>query len=458
MLRLGRVGVFLFVLSGMLNLQAGSRNVIFVLGDDYSCGEHGFYGNDVIETPNLDRLAEQSVLFDNFHVAASCSPTRAQLMSGKHEFRVGVTHTMYPRAYLNLEEKLLPQYFKDGGYATGHFGKWHLGNDVFDDEYSARARGFDTSLVSHYREHWDPELILNGKKVPYKGFRTDILFDEAKKWMASLQEKDQPFFCYIAPNSAHSPFDCAPEYKEKYLGNVKGEALAAYYGMVSNIDDNVGRLMAYMKENGLWGNTLLVYMTDNGHIGSSYNAGMRGKKCRQYRGGTRVPCLFHCPDAFKGGRSVPDLTGGIDFLPTLVELCGLNMDKSTDGVSLVPLLQSDDAAFADRFMVCHVGRWKDGAAEESKYTKMAVQNRRFRLVDNKELYDIDNDPGETTNVINQYPELVQDMRAFYEKWWADTRPLMVNEERAVREGGSRLSVDDVEFRKQQKEEEGNEND
>jgi arylsulfatase len=437
------------ILGGVLAASAAKRNVIVVLTDDYGCGEHSFYGNEIIETPHLDKLAKQSVLFDNFHVSSCCAPTRAQLMSGKHEFRVGVTHTMYPRAYLNLREKLLPEYFKDGGYSTAHFGKWHLGNDVFDDEYSARARGFDTSLVSHYREHFDPELILDGKLVPYKGFRTDILFEEAQKWMDLQLAKDQPFFCYIAPNSAHSPFDCPDEYKEKYFAKMDSQALATYYGMVDNIDANMGKLMVYMQEKGLWEDTLLIYLTDNGHVGHGYNAGMRGKKCTQYRGGTRVPCLFHCPESFPGGRTVPDLTGAIDILSTLVDLCGLKMDKTPDGTSLVPLLESDDAAFPDRFMVCHVGRWKDGAADRSKYSKMAVQNRRFRLVDNAALYDIDNDPGETTNVINQYPELVSEMRAFYDHWWADTRPMMINEDRAVREGGSRLSVDDVEFRQTQ---------
>lgn len=443
---LSTIGLFALAAS---HVQADNRNVIVVLADDYSYGEHSMYGNQVIKTPHLDKLASESVCFDNFHVGATSAPTRAQLMTGKHEFRVGVTHTKYPRAYLNLEEKIWPQYFAEVGYETGHFGKWHLGNDVFDDEYSPRARGFKTSIVSDYRQHFNPEMLCNGQKKAYTGYRTDILFDEAQSWMTKQLKQDKPFLCYIATNSAHKPFACPSQYKDMYAGKLKSKEADLYYGMVSNIDDNMGELIAFMKQKGIYDNTILVYMTDNGHVTKEYNAGMRGNKGSQYRGGTRVPCFFHCPDAFRGGRVVNDLTGGVDFLPTMLDLCELPLDKAIDGTSLKPLLDSDTAAFPDRFMVCHVGRWKDGEADKHKYIKYAVQNKRYRLVDNKALYDIQEDPGEKINVIDQHPKLVQDMRAFYEKWWATTRPLMINEARALREGGSRLSIEDEAFRKQQ---------
>ncbi len=201
----------LLALGAAANVDAAEQskpNVILILGDDYSCGEHGFYGNDIIQTPNLDALSKESVWFDNFYVGPTSSPTRAQLLSGRHEFRCGITHTRYPRAYMRLDEKLLPEYFVEEGYSTAHFGKWHLGNDVFDDEYSARARGFDHSIVSDYREHFDPVMLYNGEYKAYKGFREDILFDEAQAWMSEQMASNKPFFCYVATNSAHMPYGC----------------------------------------------------------------------------------------------------------------------------------------------------------------------------------------------------------------------------------------------------------
>ncbi len=428
------------------SISAQEHNVVVIMGDDYSCGEHGFYGNQIIETPNLDALSKESAWFNNFYVCATSAPTRAQLMTGKHEFRVGVTHTMYPRAYLNLEEKTLPEYFVEAGYTTGHFGKWHLGNDVFDDEYSARARGFDYSIVSDYREHFNPVMLCNGELTAYKGFRTDILFDEAKQWMDDQLEEEKPFFCYVATNSAHSPFGCPDEYAERYEGKVGGK-INLYYGMVDNIDDNVGEIIEYLKERGIYENTLLIYLTDNGHVyHSGYNAGMRGGKNSEYRGGTRVPCLMHCPEMFEGGRKIEEMAGGIDLLPTLVDLLDMDLDKDVDGVSLEPLLSGKKSQLKDRFMVCHTGRWDDGEADQNKHTKYAVQNRRYRLVNNSELYDIETDPGETTNIIDQQPKLVAKMRKFYDQWWAERRPLMINDDLALEQGGSRMSIDDVAFR------------
>ncbi len=442
----------MLALGASMSTQAATEqqpNVILILGDDYSCGEHGFYGNEIIRTPNIDKLAKESVWFDNFYVGSTSSPTRAQLMSGKHEFRCGITHTRYPRAYMRLDEKLLPQYFVEEGYSTAHFGKWHLGNDVFDDEYSARARGFQHSIVSDYREHFDPVMINDGKYVSYKGFREDILFGEAQKWMEAERKKDKPFFCYIATNSAHAPYGCPEEYKSHYTGKLKGYG-DTYYGMVENIDKNVGEVVEWLKRNGEYDNTLLIYLPDNGHTYGGYNADMRGSKNSEYRGGSRVPCLMHCPDMFEGGKKVGELAGGIDLLPTLSELLGFKLGKEVDGVSLAPLLEGKKKELKDRFLVSHTGRWVDGEAAKSKHNKYAVQSRQYRLVNNKELYDIEADPSETKNIIAEHPKLVARMRKFYDTWWAESLPEMVNDKLSLSQGGSRLSIEDVAFRELQK--------
>ncbi|MFI3270424.1 MAG: arylsulfatase [Rikenellaceae bacterium] len=437
----------------VVNATAAKQpNVILILADDYSCGEHGFYGNDIIRTPNIDRLATESVWFDNFYVGATSSPTRAQLLSGRHEFRCGITHTKYPRAYMRLDEKLLPEYFVEQGYATAHFGKWHLGNDVFDDEYSARARGFQHSIVSDYREHFDPVMINDGEYVAYKGFREDILFDEAEAWMNSQRKVENPFFCYIATNSAHSPYGCPEEYRAHYTGKVKGYG-DTYYGMVENVDKNVGELIEWLKQSGEYENTLLIYLPDNGHTFGGYNAGMRGNKNSEYRGGSRVPCLMHYPERFEGGRKIGELAGGIDLLPTLSELLGFKVGKAVDGVSLVPLLEGKKSELKERYLVTHTGRWVDGELSESKHKKYAVQSRQYRLVNNTELYDIEQDPSETTNIIDKEPKLVAKMRKFYDKWWAESLPEMVNDELSLKQGGSRLSIEDVAFRELQRKQE-----
>ncbi len=443
----------MITLGATVGINAAEQpNVILILGDDYSCGEHGFYGNDIIQTPNLDTLAKESVWFDNFYVGPTSSPTRAQLLSGRHEFRCGITHTRYPRAYMRLDEKLLPEYLLEEGYSTAHFGKWHLGNDVFDDEYSARARGFEHSIVSDYREHFNPVMLYNGEHKSYKGFREDILFDEAPAWMSEQIESDKPFFCYIATNSAHMPYGCPEEYIDRYRGRLQG-AGDTYYGLVNNIDDNVGEIIQYLKDRGEYENTLLIYLSDNGHTYSGYNANMRGGKNSEYRGGTRVPYLMHCPVMFEGGRKIGEMAGGVDMLPTLADLLDFNIEKEVDGVSLKPLLDGKKRELKDRFMVCHTGRWADGEATNSKYRKYAVQNRRYRLVNNEELYDIESDPSETKNIIDEHPKLVANMRSFYDKWWAESLPEMINDKLSLNQGGSRLSIEDVEFRELQREQE-----
>ncbi|MFI3331761.1 MAG: sulfatase-like hydrolase/transferase [Rikenellaceae bacterium] len=331
-----------------------------------------------------------------------------------------------------MEEKILPQFFNESGYATAHFGKWHLGDDEVDDKYSARNRGWSYSIVSNYAKHFNPNLRVNGKMQKFEGFRTDILFNEAQKWMSGQLKSKKPFFCYIALNSAHAPLACTPEYKDLYKDNKNiTERSILYYAMVSNIDDNMGRLVEYMKKNKLYENTVLVYMTDNGHLGNDYNAGMRGSKNSPWRGGSRVPCFFHCPDKFKGGVEINELGGALDFLPTVLDLCDIKLDKDVDGVSLAPLLYDNKKTMPERFLVSHTGRWLHGQAEKGKYNQYAIQNKRYRLVNNDSLYDIETDPGETKNIIDQHPELVKQMREWYEAWWQKTLPLMCNEQTAV---------------------------
>jgi len=417
-------------------------NVVLVMTDDQGYGELACHGNKIIKTPNLDKLHKESTRFTAFHVSPTCSPTRASLMTGRHEFRSGVTHTLRERERLSLDAVTIAQVLSKAGYKTGIFGKWHLGDE---QPYQPHNRGFDEVFIhgaggigQSYKcscgdvpdnKYFDPVIRHNKIFVQTKGYCTDIFFTQALRWIK--QNRDRRFFAYITPNTPHSPLVCSHEYSKPYLEAGLDEKSAAYYGMITNIDDNVGRLVHKIDEWGLTDKTLLIFMTDNGHsMGHLYNAGMRSKKGSSYEGGTRVPAFFRWPGQIKAGVDVDRLTAHIDIFPTLAELCGATVPAKVklEGRSLVPLLKGPKAEWPDRYIFVHRGRWARGKAKEAKHSKCAVRSQRFRLVNNNELYDIENDPGETTNVIERYPEMVAKMRKAYDQWWDEVLPAMVNED------------------------------
>ncbi len=419
-------------------------NIIFILTDDQGYGELGCHGNKIIQTPYLDRLHAESVRFTDFHVSPTCAPTRSALLSGRHEFRSGVTHTINERERMSLKATTLAQVLKSAGYTTGIFGKWHLGDEA---AYQPGRRGFDEVFIhgaggigqtfpgscgdAPGNTYFNPAILHNGRFEKTRGFCTDVFFAQAQKWIGARRRSKAPFLAWISPNAPHAPYLCPPEYAKLYAPAGLNTNATAYYGMISNIDDNVGRLLARLKEWKLERNTLVIFMTDNGHsIANLYNAGMRGAKVTPYQGGTRVPSFWRWPGTLPAGVDVAKLAGHVDFLPTLAELAGAKIPDGLrlDGRSLVPLLKDANAPWPDRFLFTHVGRWQKGRAAESKFARCAVRNARFRLVNNTELHDIQNDPGETTNVIDQHPQAVAEMRAAYDQWWSEVLPALENED------------------------------
>jgi len=411
--------------------------------DDQGYGDLGFTGNPILKTPHLDAFARQSVRFTDFHVSPTCAPTRASLMTGRHELRSGVTHTIHERERLSLKAVTLPQILKAAGYTTGIFGKWHLGDE---DAYQPGQRGFDEVFIhgaggigqtyagscgdAPGNTYFDPAIRHNGHFVKTKGYCTDVFFAQALHWMDAKRKDKSPFFAYITPNAPHAPLQCPEEYSKRYAGKVETNA-AKFFGMIENIDNNFGRLLAKLDEWGIARDTLVVFMTDNGGtVGVKiYNAGMRAQKATPYEGGTRVPSFWHWPAGFPGGQDCGALTAHVDILPTLTQIAGAKLPErvSLDGRSLMPLLKNPKADWVDRFLFTHVGRWEKGKAEEAKFTNCAVRNARFRFVNNKELYDLKADPGEKTNVIAEHPEVVAQMRAGYDQWWNEILPALENE-------------------------------
>ena len=440
----------------------GSRpNIILILTDDQGYGEIAAHGNTIIQTPNLDRLRGQSIRFEEFHVSPTCAPTRCSIMTGRQEFRSGVTHTILERERMSLKATPLPQLLKAAGYATGIFGKWHLGDE---DAYQPGRRGFDEVYIhgcggigqtfggscgdAPRNSYFGPYVRHNGTFVKTDAFCTDVFFGQATTWIDQQRQAGKPFFAYITPNAPHAPYQCPEKYLKLYEGKGLDKNAAAYYGMITNIDENVGRLMDRLKEWGLDEKTLLIFMTDNGHsMAPLFNAGMRGAKGSPWRGGTRTAAFWRWTGKFRPGQEIDKLTAHVDILPTFVELAGAKLpgakdgDKASgekvpgeklpeaklDGRSLLPLLSDPAAKWDERILVTHVGRWGRGQAEQAKYRNCSVFNSRFRLVENKQLFDYRTDPGEKTDVAAEHPDVVAKLRAAYDQWWSEVLPCLENE-------------------------------
>lgn len=418
-------------------------NIILVMTDDQGYGDLGFTGNPILKTPHLDGFARQSVRFTDFHVSPTCAPTRCSLMTGRHEFRSGVTHTILERERMSLKAVTLAQVLKSAGYTTGIFGKWHLGDEPayqpdqrgFDEVFIHGAGGIGQSYAGSCGDapgntYFNPALRHNGRFEKTEGYCTDLFFDQALTWMNTRRQDQSPFFAYITPNAPHAPLQCPEAYAQRHAGQVETN-VAKFFGMIENIDDNFGRLLAKLDAWGIARDTLVIFMTDNGGtVGVKiFNAGMRAQKGTPYEGGTRVPAFWRWPAGFPGGRDCAALTAHLDILPTLAQIVGAKLPEGLplDGRSLVPLLKDPKAEWPDRFLFTHVGRWAKGKAAESQFANCAVRNARFQLVNNQELYDLPADPGETRNVITEHPEVVRQMRSAYDQWWREILPALENE-------------------------------
>ncbi len=398
-------------------------NVVLVMTDDQGYGDLACHGNPVIQTPHLDRLYAQSVRLTDFHVCPTCSPTRGALMTGRYSLRVGIWHTIMGRSILRADEVTMGNVFSASAYRTGVFGKWHLGDNF---PYRPQDRGFGQTLihggggVGQTPDYWgndyfDDTYFHKGRPEKFTGYCTDVFFDGAMRFIEA--NKDRPFFCYLPTNAPHGPYNVDEKYSKPYRDKgVKGPR-ANFYGMITNIDENMGRLMRRLKELGLEENTVLIFMTDNGSSGGGFGAGMRGKKGSQYDGGHRVPCFIRWPDGgLGGGRDVNRLTAHIDLLPTLIELCGLTQPDGVtfDGVSLVPLLKGRADHWPDRAVCVDVQR----VEHPIKWRRCAVMTDRWRLIDGKALYDIKADPGQKKDLAGGHPDVVKRLRNAYERWWA----------------------------------------
>lgn len=421
------VTLFGTIAAAAYSVGAEKPNVLIVITDDQGYGDVAFTGNPAIKTPNIDRLRNEGLLLNNFHVDPTCAPTRSALMTGRYSDRVGVWHTVQGRSMLRRREITMADIFGSNGYVTGLFGKWHLG-DCYP--YRPEDRGFQHSVyhqaggVGQAPDYWgndyfDDTYIADGKHQRFEGFCTDVWFDEGMKFIKA--NKDMPFFAYISTNAPHSPYFCPEKYTKSYEGN-PDVSITEFYGMITNIDDNMAKLMKMLDEEGLAENTILIFMTDNGTAGGlksgrGYDGGMRGMKNSEYDGGHRVPFIIRWPSGkIEAGKSVERLTAHIDILPTVIELCGLEApDIEFDGSDIRDLLYTDGKSWPDRALVVESQR----VVDPIKWRKSAVMTDRWRLVNGTELFDIQADPKQRNDLAQQYPEVVKRLRNEYNSFWGD---------------------------------------
>ncbi len=405
-------------------------NVIIVISDDQGYGDMGCHGQPFLKTPQMDRIHDQSVRFTDFHSAPMCTPTRSQLLTGRHCLVNGAMKVCSGRSLIRPELPLMPELFADSGYRTGHFGKWHLG-----DNYPFRPidRGFEESVTfpaSHigsapdywHNDYFDDVYSHNGQRQRYTGYCTDVFFDQAISWMNGCSERHEPFFCYLPTNAPHEPALVDFRYREMIKDQKLDKGVEGFFGMIANLDDNLGKLDDFLHKSGQYDNTILIFMSDNGTACGRdiYNAGMRGKKGELYEGGHRVHCFMRWPQGkLRASADLGEPTQMQDILPTLIDLCRLKTPKKIvlEGTNLAPIMRGEESQLPDRMLVTQFCRAMTPTKNDA-----VVLWQRWRLVQGKELYQLDQDPGQKQNVFAEHPGVVAKMQAFYDQWWAGVEP------------------------------------
>jgi arylsulfatase A len=414
---------------------AAKPNILLILTDDQGYGDFSIHGNPHLQTPHLDKLAETGVRFDRFFVNSFCAPTRAALLTGRWPLRTGCHGVTHNREAMRPSEVTLAEALRGGGYRSTCIGKWHNGEQY---PFTPQGQGFDEFFGfnnGHWNNYFDTVLLRGAKHEATKGYITDVLTDEAMKFITA--NKTSPFFCYLSYNAPHSPYQVPDRYFDKFKARGFDDRLAAFYGMCENIDDNVGRLLAHLDAERLAENTIVLFLTDNGGTAGvkTYNAGMRGGKTSVHEGGSRVPLFIRWPAAKWRPHVVKPIVSHIDLYPTLLDLCGVKAPAGprVDGVTLRPLLERADAAgWPERTLFTH------NPIDESNRYPGAVRTQKYRLVREIkgaaggsraqandasarawQLYDMENDPGQERDIAGAHPDIVKDLVARYDAWFAD---------------------------------------
>ncbi|MFI3293487.1 MAG: arylsulfatase [Rikenellaceae bacterium] len=415
-------------------------NVIFIMTDDQGKGDLSCTGNPYIKTPNIDKFYEDAVRLDNYHVSTTSAPTRSSIMTGRHCNRVNVFHTIAGRSIVFTDEVMMSQVFAQNGYTNALYGKWHLGDNypnrpedrAFHEVVRIGGGGIGQGPDYWLNDYFDDTYYHNGVPEKYEGYCTDVFFEEAMDFIT--KNKDNPFFIYLAPNAPHSPHNVPEEYYKKYSGTLIngepiGEDLHRFYAMISNIDDNFAKLEKHLQKLGIADNTILIFTTDNGTITPArmaYNVGMTGGKGSPMEGGHRVPFFMRWKDGkLDGGKDINQLVAHYDLLPTFVDLLDLDFNpvKPLDGKSLKPLLTEENPEWENRILYMDTQRQQNLI----KYKSFVMMDDNWRLLNGKQLYNINDDLAQEHNVIDQHPEVAAHLMDGYERWWASMMAENVDE-------------------------------
>jgi len=418
----------------------GRPNVVVIITDDQGYGDLGCHGNPIIKTPNLDKLASESLRFTNYHVHTVCSPTRAALMTGLNPARTGVSGTVGRKEICRTDVPTMADWFKASGYRTGLFGKWHIGDG---HRYSPQWRGFEETWtvpgggpggIDDYWQNvkWDDVILHNGKPTSTKGFADDAMVDKAIEFMKGLK-KDESFFIYLSTFAPHHPNYVPKQWSAAYRTTAN---LACFYASVTGVDGAVGRLRRFLAESKLAENTILIFMTDNGSSSAEsrkrFNGGYPGGKGVPGEHNHRVPCFVHWPKmGLDEGRDNNTLSAQVDWLPTFVDLCGLQKPEleglPCDGVSLAPLLtgkeRGDEQKWRDRMILL------DNIRGGAKVLKEDWRLIKGRLTNRKP------DMKKAGNLGDDHAELVKSMKDFGREFrssvsrtkWKSERPIYAGE-------------------------------
>ena len=392
-------------------------NVIFILSDDQGWGDMTAHGNPHLKTPNLDRFLTEGLEFERFFVSPLCAPTRASLLTGRYHLRTGVTSVSNGLEWMDSGETTLAELFKSNGYRTGCFGKWHNGSHFPN---RPTDQGFDEFIGfrgGHLTNYYNTGLDSNTTTIKSKGYITDVLTDRALDFIG--RHKNQPFFCYVPFNAPHSPFQVPDQYFDKYKGMGLDDELSAIYGMIDNMDENIGRLLKKLEDEKIDQNTIVIFMSDNGPNGKRYNGQMKGIKGHVDEGGVRVPATILWPGKIQPGKKITSPAAHIDWFPTLTGLCNLQSipHKTLDGIDLSEQILMDKADTLDRPIFTHVA-FLDKSLKDFPGTVRTSTHRLVIKNTGTELYDMINDPGQFSDLSTTDTALLKTLKSQYDQWFS----------------------------------------
>jgi len=445
--------VFLFNCSPVDKSEQDDKpNVILFLIDDYGYGDISAEGNTQIKTPNIDRIAEQGARFNHFYqCSGACAPTRASLLTGRNHLETGVWGVHFGRDFLRRDETTIGNILQSTGYTTGAFGKWHSGKTW---AYCSWNRGFDMGLQSKLYRYWDAQILFNNKLVNYDGPVTNVVADQVIKFMEDNQ--DRPFFAYVPFQSIHGPHDCPSDVFQKYKDEGYSDHVARIYGMIEVLDYNIGRILNKVEESGMTENTLIMFLVDDGpspapdaklkrrlndeekaERARGWARQLRGSKANIWEGGSISPFYIMWKGKILAGSEYENLTGVIDLLPTIADICGVDIPDDNlpiHGQSFWPVILGEDQSgwegrkYFDNTNFYRIPRWEINT-EYPEMRHMSVHHKDHKLVridrslSGEEgriqhlLFNLADDPMEEKNLFESQPDLTFELDKSVVAWY-----------------------------------------